>query len=72
MDPEVGDPLGARQDGTRGVARHVVPLAVLKQIVPERRRSLLGPERDSEMRKHCGTSLLYIRHIHQQGGDSVT
>ena len=60
MQPEVADPLGAGQDRAGGVSRHVVPLAVLVEVVPERRRPLLGPERDAEARKHGGAALLHV------------
>ena len=71
MDPEVGDPLGTGEDGAGGVPGHVVPLTVLEQVKPEGRRPLLGPERYPEMGKYSGPALLHVRHVHQQGGNSV-
>ena len=44
MDPEVGDPLGASEDGAGGVPGHVVSLPVLEQVEPEGRCPLLGPK----------------------------
>merc|ERR1719350_2137742 len=70
--PEVGDPLGACQDGAGGVSGHVVPLTVAVQVVPERGRTSLGPERDPEVGEDGGPSLLHVRHVHQEGGNPVT
>ena len=44
MDPKVGDPLGAGEDGAGGVPGHVVSLPVLEQVEPEGRCPLLGPK----------------------------
>ena len=65
--PEVGHPLGAGQHGTGGVSGHVVALPVAVEVVPEGRRASLWPERDAEVGEDGGTSLLHVRHVHQQG-----
>ena len=72
VKPEVADPFGAGQDWAGRVPRHVVPLAVLVEVVPERRRPLPGPEGDAEAGEDSGTALLHVRHVHQQGRDPVT
>ena len=72
VEPEVADPLGPGQDGAGRVPGHVVSLPVLVEVVPERRRPLLGPERDPEAGEDGGPALLHLRHVHQKGRDSVT
>merc|ERR1712045_879398 len=43
--PEVGDPLGAGEDGAGRVPGHVVTLPVAVEVVPEGRGAALGPQR---------------------------
>ena len=71
MDPEVGDPLGARQDRAGRVSREIVPFAVGEQVVPEGHGALLRLEREAEVREHCVAAKLHVGLVHKQGRDPV-
>ena len=64
-------PFGARKDWTRGVTRHFVALAVLKEVVPKGRRSAFRPQRHSHLREDGRAAVVHIRHVRQPRRNAV-
>jgi hypothetical protein len=71
VDPKIGDPLCAGQDGAGRMPRQIVPLAVGVQVVPEGGRALARPQRDAQLGEDGGAAQLHVRGVHEEGGDAI-
>ena len=64
-------PFCTGQHRARCVPRHVIPLPVLMEVVPECRRPFLGPEWDAERGEDGGAALVHVGLVEQPRGDAI-